>query len=63
MQEYLTTEEISTILKVNIVTVRRWIKWGKLPATYLGREYRVKREDYDKFLKDREGTKEGVKKC
>lgn len=63
MQEYLTTEDISQVLKVDIVTVRRWIKGHKLPALYIGRSYLVKKEDYDKFLKDREGTKEGVGKC
>lgn len=58
MHEYLTTEEIAELLKVNIVTVRRWIKGKKLPAMYIGKSYRVKKKDFEKFLKDREGTKE-----
>lgn len=58
MHEYLTTEEIAEILKVNIVTVRRWIQGKKLPATFIGKSYRVKKADFEKFLKDREGTKE-----
>jgi len=52
MDEYLTTEEIATSLKVNIVTVRRWIKSGKLPASFLSKEYRVKKADLEKFIKE-----------
>lgn len=50
MDEYLTTEEIAQTLKVNIVTVRRWIKSGRLPATFLAKEYRIKRADFDDFI-------------
>jgi len=51
VEEYLTTEEISNLLKVNIVTVRRWIKSGRLPATFLAKEYRVAKSDLEKFIK------------
>lgn len=47
---FLTTEEIATHLKVNIITVRRYIKSGELPAMFFGKEYRVKNEDFEKFL-------------
>ncbi len=53
MDEYLTTKEIASLLKVNILTVRRWIIAGKLPATFLGKEYRVSRSDLEKFLSER----------
>lgn len=53
MDEYLTTKEISKILKVNIVTIRRWIVGEKLPATYLGKEFRIAKKDFQKFLDDR----------
>ena len=52
MEEYLTTEEIATTLKVNIVTVRRWIKSKRLPATFLAKEYRVKKSDFEKFINE-----------
>ena len=51
MEEYLTTEEIASTLKVNIVTVRRWIKSGKLPATFLAKEYRVAKSNFEEFIK------------
>jgi len=52
MEEYLTTEEIASSLKVNIVTVRRWIKSGRLPATFLAKEYRVKKSDFERFINE-----------
>lgn len=53
MEEYLTTDDISKTLKVNVLTVRRWIKAKKLKAVFLGKEYRIKRSDYDEFIKKR----------
>lgn len=58
MDEFLTTKEIATALKVNILTIRRWIAAGKLNATFLGKEYRVKRSDFDIFLSERQVRKE-----
>lgn len=53
MDEYLTTKEIASLLKVNVLTIRRWIGSGKLPATFLIKEYRIKKSDLDKFLSER----------
>lgn len=52
MEEFLTTEEIAKALKVHVITVRRWIVAGKLRATFLGKEYRVGRNDLDRFLRE-----------
>ncbi len=57
MDKYLTTKEISKLLKVNLLTVRRWITSGKLAAIDLGKEYRVERKDFETFI-----TKRKVKK-
>jgi excisionase family DNA binding protein len=38
---YLTPEEIASKLRVDISTVRRWIKLGQLPAFQVGRQYRI----------------------
>ena len=51
METYLTTVEIAKILKVNQITVRRWIKLGWLPAIRFGREFRVKEKDLEKHGK------------
>lgn len=50
MEEFLTTEEIANILKVNTITVRRWIHKGVLPASKFLKEYRVTKEDFEQFL-------------
>ena len=57
MDEYLTTKEIATLLKVNILTIRRWIIAGKLPATFLGKEYRIKKSELEVFLNERKVKK------
>lgn len=57
MEEYLTTKEIASILKVNILTVRRWIIARKLKASFLGKEYRIKKSDFENFMKEKEVNK------
>lgn len=49
MENYLTTKEVSLLLKVKEVTVRRWIQQNKLPAIRFGREYRIKAGDLEKY--------------
>jgi len=53
MNEYLTTKEIASLLKVNILTVRRWIEAKQLPAYKLNKEYRIKSSDFENFLEER----------
>jgi len=53
-KEYLTTEDIARHLDISVATVRRYIRSGKLSAVRLEREYRVRFEEFEKFLKDRE---------
>lgn len=60
MEEYYSTRQIAKILNVNIITVRRWILKGTLPAIYIGdisKEYRVAKKDFEKFLDGRKVKK------
>lgn len=50
---YLTVEEIAKQLRVSPDTVRRWIREGRLPAIDLVGQYRIRREDYERFLEQR----------
>ena len=50
---YLTTEDVAKLLELNIGTIRRYIREGKLRAILIGREYRVRREDFEEFLEER----------
>lgn len=51
--EWLSVEDIAKELSVTIDTVRAWIRHKKLRAYRVGRDYRIKRVDYVKFLEDR----------
>jgi len=47
---FLTPQEVSDVLRVSVYTVRRWIKEGELPAYKVGRFWRIKQGDLDKWL-------------
>jgi excisionase family DNA binding protein len=47
--DLLTLTEAATLLKVSVVTLRRWIKQGRLPAYHVGpRKVRINRSDLSK---------------
>ena len=50
-EEYYSIEEVAKILKVAYLTVYRWIQAKKLIAYKAGKQYRIKKEDLDTFLK------------
>ena len=47
---FLTTEEILEYLQVNLRTVYRLIKAGKIPAVRVGRQWRFRKRDIDAWL-------------
>jgi excisionase family DNA binding protein len=51
--EWLSVEEIASTLKMDEETVRRWIRTKKLKGYRFGRDLRVRRGDFDNFVKDR----------
>ncbi len=50
---FLTVEDIARDLGVAEDTVRGWIRARKLPAYRVGKEYRIKIVDYERFLEQR----------
>lgn len=52
--EYFTPEEIAQMLKVDVSTIWRWLREGKLLGLKIGKAYRVSQEQLDRFLKARE---------
>ncbi|MBI4493356.1 MAG: methionine adenosyltransferase [Chloroflexi bacterium] len=48
--ELLTIQETAGLLKVNAITVRRYIAAGRLPAVRVGRGVRVRKEAVEQFL-------------
>jgi excisionase family DNA binding protein len=49
-ETFLTTDEVLEYLQVNLRTVYRLIKAGKLPAVRVGRQWRFRRSDIDAWL-------------
>ncbi len=53
---FLTTEEVLEYLQINLRTVYRLIKAGKIPAVRVGRQWRFRKRDIDAWL-DSQGTR------
>ena len=50
---FLTVGEVAAILRVSNMTVYRLIKMGDLPAVRVGRSFRVREDDIDRYLAER----------
>lgn len=50
-KEFYTAQELADKLRVNIMTVYRYIKARKLKAHKIGKEFRIDRADFEAFLK------------
>lgn len=49
--QYYSIEEVAKMLKVAYLTVYRWVQAKRLIALKAGKQYRIKKEDVDNFLK------------
>ncbi len=49
--QYYSIEEVSKTLKVAYLTVYRWVQAKKLIALKAGKQYRIKKDDLDNFLR------------
>ena len=47
---FLTVAEVASQLRVSTMTVYRLIKAGQLAAVRVGKSYRVREEDVDRYL-------------
>lgn len=48
--EFYRVEELAATLRVNIMTIYRYIKAGKLEAHKLGKEYRISKAEFERFM-------------
>jgi putative resolvase len=53
-KEFYKAEELAELLQVNIMTIYRYIKASKLKAYKIGKEFRIDKNEFKRFL-------EGVK--
>jgi len=49
----LTSEQVSKILQVHPFTVLKYLKGGKLKGIKLGRVWRIRESDVERFLEER----------
>jgi excisionase family DNA binding protein len=47
---FLTAAEVAALLRVSTMTVYRLIKAGQLAAVRVGKSYRVREDDVDRYL-------------
>ena len=48
---FYKAEDLAELLEVNIMTIYRYIKAGRLKAYKLGREFRIEKSEFGAFLK------------
>lgn len=49
-KEFYTAKNLAEKLEVNIMTIYRYIKAGKLEAYKIGKEFRIDKNEFNKFL-------------
>ena len=47
---FVTVGEVARQLRVSNMTVYRLVQSGQLPATRVGRSYRIREDDVDRYL-------------
>lgn len=50
-EKYYSIEEVAKMLKVAYLTVYRWIQAKKLISYKAVKQYRIKKSDFNKFIK------------
>jgi excisionase family DNA binding protein len=50
---FQTVSEVARILRVSKMTVYRLIRQGDLPAVRVGRGFRIRQDDVDRYLESR----------
>jgi len=55
-KEFYLVEELADKLRVSHMTIYRYIKVGKIKAYKIGKEFRIGKEEFNKFL-DKAKTK------
>jgi excisionase family DNA binding protein len=51
--QFLTVAEVAALMRVSTMTVYRLIKAGDMAAVRVGKSYRVREDDVDRYLASR----------
>ena len=49
-KEFYKAEDLAKLLEVNIMTIYRYIKAGRLKAYKIGRDFRIDKVEFERFL-------------
>ncbi|HXF44431.1 MAG TPA: helix-turn-helix domain-containing protein [Candidatus Paceibacterota bacterium] len=49
-KKYYTAKELAEMLGLNVMTIYRYINAGKLKAYKIGKEYRIDKSEFDRFM-------------
>ena len=49
-KEFYTAQELADKLQLNIMTIYRYIKAGRIKAFKFGKEFRIESAEFDSFL-------------
>ena len=49
-KEYYTAKELAEKLSLNVMTIYRYIDAGKLKAYKIGKEFRIERSEFERFM-------------
>jgi putative molybdopterin biosynthesis protein len=55
-KEFYRAEELAEKLQVNVMTIYRYIKAGRIVAYKIGKEFRIEKTEFERFM-DRAKTK------
>lgn len=50
-QAFYTPTKLAELISVNVMTIYRYIKAGRITAHKIGKEFRISRAEFDRFLK------------
>lgn len=50
--DFYLVEELAEKLRVNPMTIYRYIKAGKLSASKIGKEYRIAKAEFERLIKE-----------
>jgi len=51
-KEFYTAQELADSLRVNIMTIYRYIKADKFVAHKIGKEFRIDKSEFNRFLRE-----------
>lgn len=56
MEKFYTCEELADVLKVNIITIYRYIRANKIKAHKFGKQFRISQDSLNEFFDNSKAT-------